>query len=227
MVVDDEPVARNGINNFIQRTAFLENIASAGNTREALAILNTKKIDVLFLDIEMPGMDGISFLSGLVHKPNTIIITAHPQFAVEGFELNVIDYLLKPVAYDRFLKAVNKVRSSHSPVTKEEGQYLFVKSGTSHEKILISDIDYLEAKGNYLVIHTQARPVMTYLSMKKAVEMLPQEFFLKIHKSYIINISKVTRLESSQVWLYNKPIPLSRKLKEEVTSRLIKIKKPG
>lgn len=227
LIVDDEPVARNGISKFILRTPFLENSASAGNIREAQRILSTEKIDLLFLDIEMPGKDGISFLTDLAYKPSTIIITAHPQFAVKGFELNVVDYLLKPVAYDRFVKAVNKVRSGHWVTEKDEEEYLFVKSGVTHEKIFISDIDYIEAKGNYLIIHSQAKSVMAYLSMKKAEEMLPNELFLKIHKSYIINIAKVTRLESSQVWLYNKPIPLSRSLKEEVTSRLIKNKKPG
>ncbi len=220
LVVDDEPIARAGIGKFILRTPFLECVAEAAGINEAKQILTTEKIDLLFLDIEMPGQHGISFLKDAAVKPNTIIITAHPQFAVEGFELNVVDYLLKPVSYDRFLKAVNKVRNNQSSKSNEE-QHLFLKSGTSHEKVLIAEIDYIEAKGNYLLVHTQNRSIMTYLSLHKAEELLPQEVFLKVHKSYIVNINKITRIESAFVWLYNKPIPLSRSLKEEVTARLL------
>ena len=224
LVVDDEPFARKGICQFILQTPFLEKAGEAANIRDALPYLSNAKADLLFLDIEMPGKDGISFLQELKYKPNTIIITAHPQFAVKGFDLNVIDYLLKPVTYERFLMAVNKVRPAAIPAPEQPGQYLFVKNGTQHEKILISEIDYLEAKGNYLEIHLQSRSVMTYLSLKKVLDMLPPGQFLKIHKSYIINISKVTRVENHQLWLYNKPIPISRSLKEDVNNKFFRNK---
>ena len=217
LVLDDEPIARAGIGKFIARTPFLENVAAAATVNEAKLILNSEKIDLLFLDIEMPGQQGISFLKEPFSKPNTIIITAHPQFALEGFELNVIDYLLKPVAYERFLKAVSKVRSN----TSDDEQCIFLKSGTGHEKLLISEIDYIEARGNYLEVHTQNRSVMTYLSLRKAEELLPQEMFMKVHKSYMVNIHKITRIESACVWVYNKPMPMSRSLKEEVAGRLL------
>ena len=217
LVVDDEPIARTGITRFITRTPFLEHAASAGSISEAKQRLHSEKIDLLFLDIEMPGQQGISFLKEPFPKPNTIIITAHPQFAVEGYELNVIDYLLKPVGYDRFLKAVSKVRGN----TADYDQYIFFKSGTGHEKLLITEIDYIEARGNYLEVHTQNRSVMTYLSLKKAEELLPPHMFMKVHKSYMVNIHKITRIESACVWVFNKPIPMSRSLKGEVTGRLL------
>ena len=216
LVVDDEPIARAGISKFIARTPFLECASEAGSIAEAKTVLHHHHIDLIFLDIEMPGQHGIPFLKEATIKPNIIIITAHPQFAVEGFELNVVDYLLKPVAYDRFLKAVNKIRQ-----LPDDEQHLFLKTGTTHEKVLIAEIDYVEAKGNYLVVHTQNKSLMTYLSMKKAEELLPADTFLKIHKSYIVNIHKITRIESARIWLYNKPIPLSRGLKDEVTERLL------
>lgn len=222
LTVDDEPIARNGIINFILRTPFLENTASAHNVAEAISKLQSHKIDLILLDIEMPGANGLSLLKSKNPLPDTIIITAHPQFAVEGFELNVIDYLLKPVGYDRFMKAVNKVRNKRAMSDKPDDQYLFVKTGTSYEKILITNIDYIEAKGNYLNIHTATKSILTYLSMKKVEEMLPRDVFLKIHKSYIINITKVTRIESAQLWLYKKSIPISRTLKEKVRSILLK-----
>lgn len=219
LVVDDEPIARAGISKFIARTPFLECVAEANGIAEAKTVLHYHHIDLVFLDIEMPGQHGISFLKEAIVKPNIIIITAHPQFAVEGFNLNVIDYLLKPVSYDRFLKAVNKVRQ-----TADDEQSLFLKNGTMHEKVLMTEIDYIEAKGNYLLVHMQSKSIMTYLSMKKAEELLPPAMFLKIHKSYIVNINKITRIESARIWLYNKPIPLSRGLKNEITEKLLKSK---
>lgn len=225
LVADDEPFARCGIRNFILRTPFLEHTAAASNTKEVIDILHSTKIDLLFLDIEMPGKKGIDFLRGLDYRLNTIIITAHPQFAAESYELNVIDYLIKPVGYDRFLKAVNKVRGHQTPADDNGPQYLFIKSGTTHEKILVSDIDYIEAKGNYLEVHTAAKSILTYLSMIKVLEVLPSELFLKIHKSYIINVAKVTKIETGQVWLYNKPLPVSRNFREDVTCKLINHRK--
>jgi DNA-binding LytR/AlgR family response regulator len=140
---------------------------------------------------------------------------------VEGFELNLVDYLLKPVSYERFLKAVSKVRNGNAAPGANANEHLFLKSGTGHEKLLISEIDYIEAKGNYLLVHTQSRSVMTYLSLKKAEELLPQDMFIKVHKSYMVNIHKITRIESNSVCVYNKSIPLSRSLKEEVTGKLL------
>jgi DNA-binding LytR/AlgR family response regulator len=226
LIIDDEPLAREGVKGFIHRTPFLEFTAMAVNAFEASGVLARQKIDLIFLDIDMPVKDGISFLKELPVKINTIIVTAYPQFAVEGFELNVIDYLLKPVSYDRFTKAVNKVRSIINSSPKDEDKtHIFIKSGREYKKILIADIDYLESKGNYLVIYTSQQSFLTYLSLKKAEELLPPDIFIKVHKSFIINGLKITRIEGNHLIIYNKAIPMSRNLKEDVTARLFRNKK--
>lgn len=221
LIADDEPVARMGIKKFIDQTPFLEHVASVKNTSEIEEWMSKEKIDLILLDIEMPGTNGIRFLQQLVHKPYIIIITAHPQFAFEGFALDVTDYLLKPVSYERFVHAINKVRNTIFPTTPNSEDFIFIKSGTTHKKILISDIDYVEAKGNYVVIHTYGKSILTYLSIKKAETVLPKNIFLKTHKSYIVNILKITRITTNAVWLYNKAIPVSRSLKTDVTSKII------
>lgn len=219
LVLDDEPLARKGIHQFILRTPFLAYEASARNSREAMEQLLTGNIDLLFLDIEMPGMDGIAFLQSLPVKPCTIIITAHPQFAVQGFELNVADYLLKPVSYERFVVAVNKVLKIRSPQQTDE--FIFIKNGTGQDKIKVNDIDYIEARGNYVLIHTVGQSILAYLSLKAAIGLLPGDRFMKVHKSFIVALPKVTRIEARQLWLYKQPIPISRNLQAEVGSRLL------
>ena len=221
IVADDEPAARFGIIGFIQRTPFLEFVGGVSNALEIKDIVANTNIDLVFLDIEMPGMSGIDFLYSLALKPAVIIITAHPQYAVAGFELNVIDYLVKPVSYNRFLTAVNKVRQDSTKESQEQ-KYLGIKIGKGYVKLQVDDIDYIEARGNYVSIQTPKSSLLAHMSITKIIEMLPENQFIRIHKSYVVNIKKVTRVESSQVWVFNKSLPLSRLLKDVVIAQLLK-----
>lgn len=228
IVIEDERIAREGIESFIAKIDSLHLIGSFSNPLLAIETMQTEKIDLLFLDIKMPEMSGISFLKTLSHPQSVIITTAFSNYAVEGFELNVVDYLLKPFSFERFLNAVNKVQLKNTPVTNSDienkDDFLFIKCENKIEKIFYSDILFVQAMENYVIIQTSNRKYVSYLTLKSVEEYLPENLFAKIHKSYIVAISKINTIEGNTIKINNHTINFSRNNKEEVLQLILKNK---
>lgn len=228
LVVEDEPLAREGLLNYIADIDFLEVVAACENALEANRALSSAPIDLMFLDIQMPRLTGIDFLKSLKNPPMVIMTTAYPNFALQGYELDVIDYLVKPFPFDRFLKAVNKARDFHvlknrvhqEPPTRED--YFFVKCDYRYEKIHFDSVLYVEGMENYIVIHTTEKPFMTLLRMKNIEEILPAPAFMRIHKSYIASIKAISSIDGNEVIIGTKRLPLSREKKAEILERLLR-----
>lgn len=227
IIVDDEPVARKLLEEYIADIDFLELAGKAENPVKASALLSGN-IDLLFLDINMPKMSGIEFLRTSASLPTTIMTTAYSEYALEGFELNVLDYLVKPFAFDRFVKACNKAKDyyllEHKAVQsgKEPVDYFFVKSNGIIEKVLFCDLVWIEAKQNYVILHTTEKKLIVYLTLKGISAQLPGDIFLKIHKSTIINLNRITSIEGNMVKLGNTSAVISQNLYDEVMKSILK-----
>ena len=213
LVVDDEQHAIDILKHYIGQTPFLHLAASTTNPMEALQIVNEKKVELIFLDIQMPELSGIDFIKAIHGKVKVILTTAYSEFALESYELDVVDYLLKPIRFPRFLQAVQKVAdagndsgttgSSAGAGQAEADDYIFVKTESKGKllKINLADIDYIEGMKNYVAIHCSEKKTMVYTSMKELEERLPQKAFLRVHKSFIIPIAKITGIEGNLVRL--------------------------
>lgn len=228
LVVEDEPLAREGLINYIKDIDFLEMKAACENALEANQVLTSAPIELMFLDIQMPKITGIDFLKSIKEPPMVIMTTAYPNFALQGYELDVLDYLVKPFPFDRFLKAVNKARDffelktrAHETTTARE-DYFFVKCDYRYEKIHFDDVLYVEGMENYVIIHTAAKQFMTLLRMKNMEETLPAAAFIRIHKSYIASVKAISAIDGNEVVVGNKKLPLSREKKAEILERLLK-----
>lgn len=226
ILADDEPLARKGLENFIREIPFLELTDACGSALEVIEILGSKKTDLLFLDIQMPRMTGLDFLKNIPQKPMTIITTAYPNYAVESYELAVMDYLLKPIPFERFVKAVTKAREYHELLHNKAARdsspdYCFIKCDKTFEKILYNDIIYVEAFVNYVVIHVPGKKFITYLTLKAVEDQLPDGRFLKINKSYLVSVQKIERIEGNEVVLGNTRLQIGRTFKDHVLETLL------
>ncbi len=219
VVIDDEPFALDLIKDYILRTPFLELTAEFNNPFKALDFINREKVDLLFLDINMPELSGIQLIKSLHNPPLVIFTTAYSEFAVESYNYNAVDYLLKPIPYERFLKAVNKASAIKQPgVTKatppaksekpDERACFFIKSGHQQVKIFIDEILYIEAAGNYMSFVTAEKKIMSLLSMKEAMDLLPEGRFVRIHKSFVVAIDKIGAIDRHEVTVAEKKIPI-------------------
>src|SRR5882672_7674010 len=186
IIVDDEPLAREGMELLVKEAGFLDLRASCSNAIEANSVLADQEIDLIFLDIQMPRIRGIEFLRSLAVRPLVIITTAYPHYALEGFELNVLDYLLKPITTERFLKAVNRAREAILPEN-----YFFIKTNNGYEKILHQEIFFIEASQNYSFIHTPRGKFITHTALRAIEEQLPPARFLRVHKSYVVSVDQI------------------------------------
>ena len=212
LIVDDEQHAIDILKHYISQTPYLELVASTTNPMEGLSIVNREKIDLIFLDIQMPELTGIDFIKALNGKAKVILTTAYSEFALDSYELDVVDYLLKPIRLARFLSAVQKAVNMIEPVTQtrtaaevEEDDYIFVKTESKGKllKINLDDIEYLEGMKNYVAIHCQGKKTLVYTTMKELEERLPAKKFLRVHKSFIIPVNKITGIEGNLVHLKN------------------------
>lgn len=231
-VVDDEPFALDPIMNYVRRTPFLELEECFSNPYKALAYLNSNKIDLVFLDINMPELSGIQLYKSLPSPPLVIFTTAYPEFAAESYEYNAVDYLVKPIKYDRFLKAVNKASGLAAPVGRistpasspekpgNSKEYLMIKSGNRLVKVFPDDIQYIEAAGNYMCFHVKGKKLMSLLSMNDALDILPSNDFVRIHKSYIISLKHLDALERQDVVVAGKQIPIGITYREHFIRRM-------
>src|SRR5580658_1453479 len=206
IIVDDEPLAREGMELLVKETGFLDLRASCASAVEANRVLAREAIDLIFLDIQMPRIRGIDFLRGLQNPPLIIITTAYPHFALEGFELNVLDYLVKPIGPERFLKSVNRARDvmernqpGQAAAAPGVDDYFFIKFNNGYEKIFYDAILYVEACQNYICIHTAVEKYMTLTPMRSLEEQLPAGNFLRIHKSYIVAVGKIRSLTGNEI----------------------------
>lgn len=228
IIIDDEPLARKGLSEYINDVEFLSLVGEFDNPLKATTLFAQQKVQLLFLDIQMPKITGLDFFRSLHHPPPVIFTTAYPQYALDGFDLNALDYLVKPISFDRFLKAAMKAKEYYElrKQNSDEGQtpeskYFFIKSDNKLIKILFDEILFVEALQNYVNIHTIDHKYITYLTFKSVEEYLPADQFLKIHKSYIISTSKVDSIDGNEVKIANHHIPISRSLKDEVLQKLV------
>jgi len=221
IITDDEPLARKGIKSYIDKIGFLSLVAECENVMQLNDKIKTTTPDLLLLDIEMPDMTGMAFLSTLANPPKVIIISAYEQYALQGYELNVVDYLLKPVSFDRFLKSANKVYDLITAEQINENDYLFVKCDHKLKKIFLKDIVYLASMENYVVIHTTSSRDIVYSTLKHIQDNLPGHLFIQTHRSYIIHIAFVKSIDGNELDLGSAKIPIARNIKEQVVNKII------
>ena len=221
IIVDDEPLAQEVLERHIASINELVLIKKCSNALEAFEVLHTESVDLMFLDITMPVISGIDFLRSLRKSPHVIIISAYPEFAIQGYELDVTDYLVKPVSLERFMKAVNKVidRNNIVTVTSQEitprVDYMFVKSDQKLIKIKFTEIEYIEGMKDYVKIYTKERMIVTLHTMKFFESCLPREF-LRIHKSYIINLDGIRSIAGNEVEIRNIKLPIGSSYKDNL-----------
>ncbi|WP_316842754.1 LytTR family DNA-binding domain-containing protein [Pedobacter gandavensis] len=239
IAVDDEPLALDIIEDYVSKVPFLELVKRTENAIEALQMVQAGGIDLVFLDIQMPELTGIQFLKIANGKSNYILTTAYSQYALESYDLNVSDYLLKPIAFDRFYKAVEKVHNQQlksleqaplapvvapvvaaAPTAHPVQDFIFVKTEHKIQKIQLDDILYIEGLKDYISIYTKAERVITLQNMKKMEETLPSSQFIRVHKSYIISLDKIESIERSRITIFGKVIPIGDTYRDEFFKRI-------
>jgi len=222
IIVDDETLAQEVIINHLQQVDRFELVGTFRNAQEALQALNTQEIDLMFLDIRLPGMSGLQFLQSLSNLPLVVLTTAYAEYALEGYEFNVIDYLLKPISFDRFLKTVNKIvdgrmlpQSPKDP-GKSMGNHFFVKSNSKFFRVNFAAISYIEGMKDYLKIHTGENTLITHQTMTDMEKLLPAGQFIRVHKSYIVAISHIRAIYGNSVEVDSMTIPIGISYKDKV-----------
>jgi two-component system, LytTR family, response regulator len=224
LIVEDEPLARNLLTDYVRKVPFLNLVQACSNPMDALEVLRTNSIELLFLDIQMPDITGITLLKILQKKPLVILTTAYSEYALESYELDVVDYLLKPITFDRFLKAVDKASQrlkTSTPIMTNEKQssesqpdFVFVKDGTKLVKINFDDILYVEGLKDYVTIHTATQKVVSLQRLKSLEMQLPADRFIRIHHSYIIALKAIDFIHKGEVQIGNQMIPISDSYKK-------------
>lgn len=232
LIVDDEAIARKGQKEYIQEIQFLQCVAEADNPVMAMDILKKEKIDLLLCDIQMPLLDGVQFVKQLKLPPLVIFTTAYPNYALQGYELDIVDYLLKPISFDRFFKAVSKAFDlyqlkhslSNQPIDlikSSEQAYCFIKTDKGFIKLQYADILFIEAMHNYVVFHTTTGKQISYLKLQNVEDSLPNNQFIKIHKSFIIHTMHIQKIVSDSIWINDLELPISRSNKEEILKKIL------
>ena len=216
IAVDDEPPALMQMKNYITRVPFLNLVGTFDNALDTIQFLNSHKIDVIFLDIEMEGLTGIQLLNVLKHRPKIIFTTAYDQYAIKAFDLDVTDYLLKPISFERFLQSVEKITAPQIPSNSDdkpknensERNYIFVKTEYRMQRVDFKDILYIEGLKEYLLIYTPQGKIITLQSFIKMEEMLSSDNFVRVHKSYIVALDKIENIEHNRIKIKEKLIPI-------------------
>ncbi len=231
IIVDDEPIAREILENHIQRIYSLKVVATCKNAMEAFNEINSKKVDLIFLDINMPEISGLSFAKSINKNIKVIFTTAYREYAVDGFDLQAVDYLLKPISFERLLQAVNKFLDENISVyteppfsiIQEKSDFIFVRSDRKMIKINFSDINYIESLSDYIKIHIVNKTIVTRETITNIEAKLPQKDFIRIHRSFIVSIPKIDSFTNEFIEVNKKAIPISRSYKKDVLSRLEKV----
>lgn len=228
LIIEDEPIAREVLRDYIKKLDDFELAGEFENALEALSFLKQNRIDLIFLDINMPQLSGIEFLRSLSHPPKTIITTAYRKYALEGFDLQVLDYLLKPFSFERFFQAVEKfyetltypvtLHNSDSPISSRA--YLYLQDNRKTHKVYLADISLIESKGEYVQVRSGSKTVMTRSSLTAMERLLPSDQFIRTHNSFIVSLSYITAFTSSTIEVQDTEIPISRKYKNLVMKSL-------
>ncbi len=227
IAIDDEPLALELLEDNISKLPYLKLVGSYDNAIEAMKVIQEKKVDLIFLDIQMPGLTGLQFIQSLTVKPLIILVTAYEKYALEGFNLEVTDYLVKPVSIERFIKACNKAKElfdlkngSATTNSKVAPDYFFVNVEYSLVKVTVDDIVYIEGLKDYIKIHlkSSSKPIVTRMPMKTIEEQLPAEKFLRIHKSYIVSVAFITAIRKTSVFIDNMELPVSDNYRDAIAA---------
>jgi len=227
VIVDDEPLAREGLADLVNEVDFLHLSGCCENPVQLTNLLEQQPADLLFLDIQMPKMSGIDFLKTTRNPPMAIMTTAFSEFAVESFRLNVIDYLLKPITFERFLQAVLKAKDFHrfrQHTPEDEIDHFFIKCANKYEKIFFDDILYLESMQNYVVIYTEKAKYMALLTLKMLELHLSNRHFIRVHKSYIVPVNKIETIEGNEILIGPVKVPIGRTYREPVIDLVVNTK---
>lgn len=222
IITDDEPFARKGLEGYVVKAGFFDLKAQCEDAMELGTVLMQQPVDLLFLDIQMPHLNGVDFIRSLPNPPKVIFTTAFKEYATDGFDLDVLDYLLKPISFERFMKAAFKAKDYFELRNNSNiADYLFVKSDGKLEKIVFDDVLYIKGLENYVEIHTPSRKIITHSTLKGLSDKLPNRKFLQTHKSYIVAHSKITSIEGNILHVGQHQVPISRQLREQVIHSLI------
>jgi DNA-binding LytR/AlgR family response regulator len=230
IVVDDEFLARQLLEGYVQNVPYLELVCLCESAIEALQVLQEKKIDLIFLDVNMPELNGINFIKSLRHKPEIILTTAYSEHALEGYQLDVVEYLLKPIYFERFVQAVTKAKDlielkatarGSSGISASEGNYIFIKTGAQKTtKVNLPDIVYIESMHEYVRIHLKSENFTIHYPLKGVLDILPANQFIQIHRSFIINFQHVSEIEGNVVKLGQTELSVGKNFKDEFHARI-------
>ena len=227
IIVDDEEIARKGLEQYVLKIDDLNLIGSYGNAIDAGKVLRQQEIDLMLLDIQMPNITGLDFLRSLRNPPLTILHTAFPNYALEGYQLDVIDYLVKPVTFDRFYQAITKAieyfKLKNSNQASNSSEFIFIKSDKRYEKVLLGEILFVEAMQNYSVVQTKEKKLITPMSLKSVEEILPKDRFKRVQRSFIVSVHHISAFEGNQVKVGQQMITVTKEAKAE----LIELLMPG
>ncbi|MFC0518318.1 LytR/AlgR family response regulator transcription factor [Mucilaginibacter angelicae] len=222
IITDDEPFARKGLEGYVKKAGFFDLKAQCEDAMELSSVLAQQPVDLLFLDIQMPHLTGVEFIRSLPNPPKVIFTTAFKEYATDGFDLDVLDYLLKPIPFERFMKAAFKAKEYFDLRNNADApDYLFVKSNGKLEKIVFDDVLFIKGMENYVEIYTSARKIITHSTLRAFADKLPARKFMQTHKSYIIASNKITSIEGNMLNIGEFEVPISRQLKDHVMHALI------
>lgn len=224
IITDDEPLARKGLQGYIEKIDYLELAAVCEDAIQLNSILKEKTVDLLFLDIEMPYVTGIDFLKNSTNPPKVIFTTAYEKYAIAGYELDVLDYLLKPISFDRFLKSTNKAFDYFNSRQENDHPFIFIKSNGKLEKINYDDFLFAEAMENYVAVYTPGKKYLATSTLKALIENLPEKKFIQTHKSYIVNVNSIESIEGNLINIAGYQVPISKMLKDSVMEKIIATK---
>jgi DNA-binding LytR/AlgR family response regulator len=228
IVVDDEPIARKLLQEYIEETDFLKLIGTAENPLKAIPLLKEQEVDLIFLDVNMPKMSGMEFLKSSVNLPMIILTTAYGQYALEGYEMAVVDYLVKPFSLERFIKASQKalelkvLRQKKIVNDKAEPGYFYVKCNSKIERIVYDELLYIEAMANYITLYTTSGKFVVYLTIKGILEKLPKQNFIQVHKSVVVNTDKIKSIEGNMLHIGDTKLTISAGFHNEAMDKILK-----
>lgn len=219
LIVDDEPLSRDVMTTYCNDHPDLEIVGTCKDAFEAMKVLGEVQVDLMFLDVNMPKLSGVNFYKSLNQKPMVVFATAYPEFAVDGFELDATDYLLKPFSFERFVKAINKVKEKAGPSSGSD-DYILLKADRKMHKVNFSEILFFEALGDYVKVHLRDKVLIVTTTLKKLLEELPTAAFIRTHKSFIVSKNKIEFWEGNQIQIVSHKVPIGQAYREEVLKQL-------
>jgi len=220
LIIDDEPIAIKVISNYLEKIDKFVLLGGFTNALDALSVLYKQNIDLIFLDIQMPGINGLEFIKSIPQPPRVIFTTAFRNYASDAFDIDAIDYLVKPIPFDRFLKAVNKFLENQNRVTEKSNDSIILKSDKKNYKVLMDDIIYIESLDDYIKVHTKHNNLICYMRLSGIENILATSKFIRIHRAFVVNQKHITLFTHSLVEINGKQLPIGRNYREEVLKKL-------